>query len=217
MNCQGFKKTKFLFIFTLLSLFLISCQNYDDSSFLDSSENICSSISDSEKESINSFNSSSENVNESINIDFNNDEVAIDLKNNKTYQRIFINNFNSKGEYFHSFTFDKIFFDNGGLKFGSSKEYGVLTFECVKNIKLITIIGRPYAKYDDYASIYRVDEYASIGVNDVFSPKCKLITNDDDYSTFNFHLDTTKVRISSKSIVEADKGRFVIKKLIIEL
>lgn len=183
----------------------ISCDgknNNSSLSLIDSTE--------SEEVSSNSEENESQEVDEEIiSVDLNvADEKAIDLNTNTTSFDYVKNQFNALGDYFSSFSCEKVFLDDGGLKFGSSKAYGTFSFSCIKTVKKISIYGRPYQKY--YNDAIHYDENAIIGVNGEYSSKSSNVTSKDDGFVFNFLPNSKDISISSKALNDMGSGRFVI-------
>lgn len=185
------------------NLTLVSCNennNNDDSS---------SSLTvDSEETSSSNSESSETTEDEIVAINLMNEEIAIDLNTNKTSFDYVVNEFNAVNSYFSSFSCEKVFLDDGGLKFGSSKVYGTFSFSCIKTVKKISIYGRPYQKY--YNDAIHYDENAVIGVNGEYSSKSSIVTSKDDGFVFNFLPDSKDISISSKALNDEGSGRFVI-------
>lgn len=197
----------------LCLLVFSSCSSINNNSSLSSSIESEDDSSDFE-ESSESISSEEEIIENTITIDLTNTMSSIDVSNNANASSFIEDSFNSFEDIsFSDFTYSKVYCDNGGVKLGSSSAFGTLTFTSNLLIKEMIIVGRPYAKMDNYNNIFNVDESATIGVNDTYSNESYTVESIEDSFEYSFkNISSNNISISSSlnPTNSEGKGRFTI-------
>ncbi len=200
---------KFTALFALVVL--IGCNNKSASK--DISSNSKEERSDNSSSELDIFSSKTITYGEQT-FDFSNEYSSIKINENheEDFKKMFADSSYLKLESYNLEGY--VGFDIGGIKLGSAKETGKLSFNFNYEISKITFSVSPYFKYDDYNQIMRIDD-TNIVINGASNAVESV-----DYKTTIFY-DNTSEKDLSKSIVieneprENTSGRLIIYSMIV--